>query len=162
MRSVFENITDYMHSRGIAHRCLEHDPVYTTEQAEGTVGHAPSEGTKSLALESECGLAVATVSGSERLDFGAIKRILGVRRLRMHNRSLLHQDFGVDDGGLAPFGYQPGIEILISETLIAEERIFFNPGRNDLTIEVTGVVFKEMAEHWHARIATIGAPQASA
>lgn len=138
---LYQNILAYLTQKGIYFELFQHEPVFTSEKASEVVNHAEAEGTKSLALKTNEGFAIATVSGKERLDFKRIKQLLGVKTLKMCDAESLEKELGTEIGGLAPFGYDSGIKLMVSRTLFSQKNIYINPGRNDVTIRLKGEDF---------------------
>jgi prolyl-tRNA editing enzyme YbaK/EbsC (Cys-tRNA(Pro) deacylase) len=59
----------------------------------------------------------------------------------MCSPELLAEKLGAQLGGVAPFGYGADVRLIVSERLLGQERIFINPGRNDVTFEIAGRAF---------------------
>lgn len=138
---LYQNIIAYMTQKGIEFELFQHEPVFTSEKASEILNHAETEGTKSLALKTNEGFVIATVSGNERINFQKIKQLLGVKSIKMCDAKYLKKELGTEIGGLAPFGYDSGIKLMVSSTLFAQENIYINPGRNDVTIRIKGQDF---------------------
>jgi len=143
--TLFDSIISYLESRGLPYEIFHHRPVFTSDGAAELSDHPAAEGTKSLALQSEHGLCVVTVCGDDRVDFAKLRAALGAKRIRMSNEQVLVQEFGTEIGGLAPFGYPPNVPTLIAKRLFTQPHVYFNPGRNDVTVRVVGDVFREIA-----------------
>jgi prolyl-tRNA editing enzyme YbaK/EbsC (Cys-tRNA(Pro) deacylase) len=122
-----------------------HQAVFTSGTASLLSGHADEEGTKSLVIELGSGaLAVVTVTGADRIDFGAIKKLLGEKKAKMCSPDLLSQRLGTELGGVAPFGYDAEVKLLVSPKLFVQQAVYFNAGRNDVTVKVTGPDFQKI------------------
>lgn len=135
-------IMDYLTDRKFRFKLYEHEPVYTSSTASDVLQHPEFEGTKSLVLKTERGIAVVTVSGIERVNFKQIKRFLGVRSMAMADVDLVRKELETEIGGIAPFGYGDDITLIVSETLFDQRSVYFNPGRNDATVQVNGKDFE--------------------
>ncbi|ALF51665.1 hypothetical protein ACX27_00495 [Nostoc piscinale CENA21] len=64
----------------------------------------------------------------------------------------LSQILGTEVGGLAPFGYELNVQLVVSSTLFKQKYIYLNPGRNDATICISGEDFKSVMLGNKARI----------
>jgi Ala-tRNA(Pro) deacylase len=149
---LFQTIIEYLNQNNIKFELFKHEPVYTSATASTVLGHTEKEGTKSLALKTEKGLVVVTVSGIERVDFKVLKQLLDVKKIEMCDTDIINKDLGTEVGGLAPFGYQNQIQIVVSHTLFNQNSVYFNPGRNDATIRVGGKVFKTITLDHGAKV----------
>lgn len=149
---LFDKIIEFLKKKNIDYELTIHEPVYTSDQASEISGHVNEEGTKSLALSSEKYFIVVTVSGNERVNFRAIKKFLGVKKLGMCQEESLKTNLKTEIGGLAPFGYGSDIIILVSISLFNQNKVYFNPGRNDATIAVRGEIFKDIMTACGAKI----------
>jgi prolyl-tRNA editing enzyme YbaK/EbsC (Cys-tRNA(Pro) deacylase) len=138
---LYDNIVTRLQQKNIDFKLIEHEPVFTSEIASQVVNHPESEGTKSLALKTNKGIVIATVAGNERLDFKTIKQLLQVKKISMCDSESLQQELGTEIGGLAPFGYDSEVKLLVSSTLFNQENIYINPGRNDVTLKLIGQDF---------------------
>ena len=47
-------------------------------------------------------------------------------------------------GGLAPFGYDSKVIIIVSKKLLAQKKVYINPGRNDVTLMISGNNFNKI------------------
>lgn len=139
---LFETITRLISSKSIHVDFAEHAAVFTSKAASALCGHTDEEGTKSLVVVADAELAVVTVAANERVDFGAVKRLLGVRKVKMAANEDLFLRLGTENGGVAPFGYDESITIVVSASLFDQRQVHFNPGKNDVTATMAGSDFK--------------------
>lgn len=149
---LFDQIIEFLKNKHMDYDLAFHNPVYTSEQASKVSGHIDEEGTKSLALSSEKQLIVVTVSGNEHINFKGIKKFLGVKKLRMCQEETLKTNLNTEIGGLAPFGYGSDVILLVSNRLFTQIKVYFNAGRNDATIAVSGETFKNIMTICNAKI----------
>lgn len=148
--ALFQKIMSYLNQKDIEFKLFEHEPVFTSTIASNILGHKENEGTKSLALETEKGLIVITIAGDERVDFKRIKKLLDIKKIKMCNVETIEKNLSTEVGGLAPFGYEHHIQLLVSQLLFKQHNIYFNPGRNDATILISGESFKSVMVDNHA------------
>ena len=147
---LFRRIITYLAERGFHYEVFEHAPVFTADVASQISDHSREEGTKSLALRGQRTIVVVTVAGNERVDFRQVATLLGEKKLSMANSELLSARLGSEVGGLAPFGYDSAVRLAVSESLFKASSVYFNPGRNDMTVRVSGSVFCEIMQAHNA------------
>lgn len=147
---LFETIRRYLENSEYDFDIVEHDPVYTSEEARETLGHEPMEGTKSLVLDSESRLVVVTVPEPQDVDFDQISELTNTSGLEMCDPDVVEEELATEIGGIAPFGYGDDVITVVSSRLFGESTVYFNPGRNDVTAKVTGDVFERIARDWDA------------
>lgn len=154
--AVIANIQSLLRKLGASYREHRHPPVYTSDAAAEALGHSPEQGTKSLALEDKEGrIVVVTVSGVERVDFKNVAKVVGCKRLSFCSDDTVSEKLHVNRGALAPFGYageQPPV-LVWSSRIFEQERVFINPGVNDLTYELNGDDFRRIASELEVRVA---------
>lgn len=141
---LFNRIIEYMDKNSIKYELSEHKSVYTSSEASKVSGHTENEGTKSLALDTEKGVVVVTVSGNERVDFNSIKRLFNLKKIEMCDAKKIADTLHTEIGGIAPFGYDKNIKIVVSNKLFENSKVYFNPGKNNATICVDGETFKKI------------------
>jgi Ala-tRNA(Pro) deacylase len=89
---------------GIAHRTVEHAPVYTVEEARAHTGHLPGAHCKNLFLKDKKGaLWLVTCLDHRRLDPSRLAKALGAARLSFGRPDLLAEILGVAPGAVTPF-----------------------------------------------------------
>lgn len=142
---LYTAIKELLESERISYEETTHEPVYTADQARDTSGHADDEGTKSLVLALPHGaIAIATVAGGDRVDFDALKRTWGVKKVSMSRDPNVLSTLGSEPGGVSPFGYTTLVRVAVSRKLFRQPHVFFNAGRNDVTMKVTGKDFERV------------------
>lgn len=142
---VLSRIVRCLTKLNVQYEIISHAPVYTSNEASTVLHHPESEGTKSIALQTNQGLAVVTVSGIERVDFKQTQILLGVQKVRMCDPEVIASTLKTEIGGIAPFGHAPDVRLLISQTLLEQKNIYINPGVNNMTIQISGTDFEKVA-----------------
>ena len=141
---LYTSIKRILDKESIEYEEAQHEPVYTSDMAGDVSGHANEEGTKSLVLElGTGGLAVVTVTGGDRVDFKLIKKVLREKKITMCQSGVLSGQLGTEIGGVAPFGYGANVKLVVSPKLFRQKNVYFNAGRNDVTIKVSGQDFQK-------------------
>jgi len=141
---LYNHILFLLSESEIAFETLQHDPALTIEQVSSVLNYPLEQSTKTLALEGTSRMVVATVAAHERFNFKAIATVVGVKRLSMCKEQTLTENFGVERGGVAPFGFPPQIVLVVSASLFTAPHVYFSPGRRDLTLKLASDDFKRV------------------
>ena len=89
---------------GIAHRTVEHPPVFTVEEAKALRGNLPGHHIKNLFLRNrkeEMWLVVALEDRA--IDLKRLGEVLGAGRLSFGSADRLKRYLGVEPGSVTPF-----------------------------------------------------------
>jgi prolyl-tRNA editing enzyme YbaK/EbsC (Cys-tRNA(Pro) deacylase) len=145
---LFGNIVNLLNAESVHFERFEHEPVFTSATASAVLKHPEEQGTKSLALISKAeDIVIVTVAGNERIDFKKAGTLLGIKRLSMCSPETLSAKLGTEIGGLAPFGYDIPVRLLVSASLLRQPFVYINPGQNNITIRLTGEAFGRVVQN---------------
>jgi prolyl-tRNA editing enzyme YbaK/EbsC (Cys-tRNA(Pro) deacylase) len=126
---ILEQIRGLLGSAGVAFREVHHEPTYTSEDSARARGEDLRIGGKALLLKADDDFKVFVVSAARRLDSGAIRKHLGLRRSRFATKEELEQLTGLVPGAVPPFG-RPVLpfDLYADPSVLENERIAFNAG----------------------------------
>jgi len=149
MTALYENVLKVLSKYRCEYDEFQHEPVYTSETASVVMDHPEEQGTKSLAMTPKKGtegaVVVVTVAGNERMDFKRAATAVDMKKLSMAPESTVSDVLGTEIGGLAPFGYESkGVRLVVSKTLLNQDLVYINPGKNDVTIRIKGGDFAKL------------------
>ena len=130
----FELIINFLKKSDITYQLIEHEPVFTSEQAAKVRGTRLSQGAKALLLKSAIGFALAVLPGNLRLDSGKMKILLGVKEFRFATPEEVEQVMGCKIGACYPFGNLINVRMLVDNELGNNKFISFNPGVHDKSL----------------------------
>jgi len=102
--SVHERIVRLLTEAGVPFRQLHHEPTPTSADAARVRGEPIGSGAKALLLKAEDRFRLFVLPGDRRLDSAAVKRQLGLNRLRFASREELLEQTGLTPGAVPPFG----------------------------------------------------------
>ena len=108
----------------------------TSEEAAAVRGTPLERGAKALVLEYGEGLVLAVISAASKVDFKALKRALGVKRVQMAAPETVRAVTGCEPGGVPPFGNLFGLRTVVDPSLLENEWIDFNAGERTRSVEV--------------------------
>ncbi|NSW55458.1 MAG: hypothetical protein HPY44_05555 [Armatimonadetes bacterium] len=133
---AFDDILSMLQNAGAEHRVMEHEPVRTSEQAAQVRGTELGQGAKALVLECGDALVMAVISAAKQVDFKALKRELGEKRVQMASPERVFQATGCEPGGVPPFGHLFGLRVILDPALLEYEWIDFNAGERTRSVEM--------------------------
>jgi len=129
-QNTLQQIRDFLNDAGVAFREVEHQPTRTSEESAAARGEDLSVGAKALLLKTDGEFRLFVLPANLKLDSGAIRRQLGVRKTRFASVEELHELVGLVPGAVPPFG-QPILpfELYADSSLGAsEDKVAFNAG----------------------------------
>ncbi len=115
---------------------MEHEPVYTSEQAADVRGISIEQGAKSLLLKTDDTFTLCVLPGNKRLDTKKLKRLLGVKNARFATAEEVKEIMGCQIGACYPFGNLINIRMLVDAALGNNHTLSFNPGVHDKSIKM--------------------------
>ena len=102
-------------------------------------------------------LAICMVLAPDRLDGnGAVRRLMGVRKLSFAAAELTAQVTGMEIGGVTPFGLPDDLAVLVDARVMARDRVVVGGGSRGRKFVVDPEVFARMA---NARVEEITFPR---
>ncbi len=95
---------DRLDALGLAHRTVEHTPVFTVEQAKEHRGVLPGHHIKNLFLRNKKEAMWLVVALEDRaIDLRRLGEVLGAGRLSFGSPERLRRHLGVEPGSVTPF-----------------------------------------------------------
>ena len=121
---------------GIPHRVFRHPgPVKSLEQAAAERGQLPEQIVRSIVFRlSADEFVMALMAGPQQIDWKALRRYLGEKRLTMASEEEVLRVTGYERGAVAPFGLPQPLRILADETIFAFEEMCIGCGQRGTTI----------------------------
>ena len=134
MPGYSESLGKHLESKGVWHRFVEFsDPVKTVEQAGRKV--PVDKIVKSIVMiDSNGSPLLAILRAQDRVSFRKIKRLLGVKDVRLANAEEVLNASGFPAGGVAPFNSIA--RALLDPTVLTNETCFVGGGDIDKLLEV--------------------------
>jgi len=142
---VYRAIIGLLEQGGVEYRAMEHEPVRTSEQAAAVRGTALERGAKALVLECGDELVLAVISAASKVDFRALKKALGQKRVQMAPPEKVIAATGCEPGGVPPFGNLFDLRVLVDPTLLENEWIDFNAGERTKSVEMRADDFVKLS-----------------
>jgi Ala-tRNA(Pro) deacylase len=131
---VTERLERWLREAGVAFRLIEHEPVFTSEEAARVRGTPPEAGAKALVVKADEQPWHLVLPGNRRVDNARLRAVLGTRKIRFVTPEELLELTGCAPGAVPPFGNLFGLSVLVDEALTGCEDIAFNAGSNSVSI----------------------------
>lgn len=132
----YEDIVGVLKANSISYKELDHEPVYTSEQAATIRGFSLDSGAKSLLLKADNKFVLTVLSGSKRLDSKKLKKTLGVKNLRFATPEEVKENMGCEVGACYPFGSIIQLDTYLDDSLTKQTDISFNPGLHNKSLVI--------------------------
>ncbi len=128
-QAVFSSIRRWLDQNGVSFRHVHHQPTFTSEESARARGEDLRVGGKALLMKADGQYALFVLPANRRVDSQAVRRTLGVRKLRFATREELHELTGLVPGCVPPFG-RPILPfpLYVDATIAQNDRIAFNAG----------------------------------
>jgi Ala-tRNA(Pro) deacylase len=149
---LFERIIALLDGNKIEYKLLEHEPVYTSEQAAAArTDVSLHQGAKAMIVRikksefppeadqpqaeringgnvPDTDYVMCVLPGDRKIDFKKLKSVLSARDVTLADPSAVEKTVGVKIGAVSPFGNLSGLTVLLDESICDNEEIVFNVG----------------------------------
>ena len=147
MKSIVDEITTKLRESSIDFRHLRHEPTFTSEDS-ARVREEPLEiGAKAIVMKVDDRFAVFVLSASRRIDSRAIRKELGVRKVRFATADELMELTGLVPGSVPPFG-RPilDLDLFVDPAILQLGRVAFNAGSLPTSIVMSSADYERIAK----------------
>jgi Ala-tRNA(Pro) deacylase len=132
----------FFDAHGIAHRTMDHPPVFRVEEGREIKAAMPGAHTKNLFLkDAKDRLWLVSARGETQVDLKRLHKVIGSARLSFGNEALLWQTLGVRPGSVTVFALinDTGGRVtpVLDAALFEEDPVNFHPLLNDATTAVS-------------------------
>lgn len=123
---------------GIDHRLVGYGRVSSAEEAAAARGVPLGALAKTLVVRVEEGdYVLVCVPGTARLDYAALRDLLGVRRLTMPDPDEARDATGYERGTITPFGAGDW-RVVVDESLVDLDEVSLGAGTHGWAIHLSG------------------------
>ena len=135
---LFQRITDL----NIATKTLDHEPVFTVEQAKLVHDDMPGGHCKNLFCKDEKGVLWLIVALEDAIiNLKAAPAKIGSKRLTFGKPELLMEVLGVEPGSVTPFGLindkTARTNVILDEAMMKRPLLNYHPLKNDATTSIS-------------------------
>ena len=129
-------VTRELDSKGIPYRLYTHPgSLLSLEQAAKERGQCPEQVVRSIVFHlSEGDFLMVLVGGPSQISWSALRRYLGVSRIRMANSEEVLARTGYETGAVSPFALSQPMPILVDEHVFREEELSIGSGIRYTTV----------------------------
>jgi Ala-tRNA(Pro) deacylase len=147
---VYARLIAELDAAGASYRLIEHAPEGRTEAVSALRGHALASAAKCLILLVKIGkkqtrYVLAVVPGDARLDFPAVKALLGASYVAFADTGKAEQLAGSIAGTVLPFSYDERLELIADPALLDQGELYFNAARLDRSIALASQDYLRLA-----------------
>jgi len=135
--SVFERLREHLERAGVAFTLLEHEPVFTSEQAAAVRGTPLSSGAKALVMKAGEKFVILVLPADRKLDSRKARSGLAVKALRFASKEEVETLTGLQPGSIPPFGSLFGLPTYCDPALAENPSINFNAGDHAVSIQMS-------------------------
>ena len=146
MEKPFEKIQKLLKEKLFEYKILEHEPVFTSEEASRIRGTNMDEGAKSLLLKFKNSFVLVVVPGGSRLSMKKLRKYIHDGKSRFARPEEVINVMGCEIGACYPVGSVIPIRTIVDPIFGKGEYIAFNPGVHDRTIRMKWEDYKKLGE----------------
>ena len=139
----YDKVKEYLNSMGIQFKIVEHEPAYTTEEADKYIEGHDGVRTKTMFIcnKKKTNYYMIIMDDSKRLDMNKFKEIVSEKQMKMASEESLKEKLGIKPGMVSPFGLlnndEKDVKIYMDKEIIKEEIMTFHPNDNTKTLFIT-------------------------
>lgn len=134
--NVLAEIRKLLDENKIVYKCWTHQECSTSEEGAAIRGTEVMSGAKALIFRSEGSFAMLVIAGDKKADMKTLKFTLRAKSLSLATPEEALQVTHCTIGSIPPFGNLFGIPVYVDKSLYRNERINFNAGRHDTSIQM--------------------------
>ena len=139
----YDKVKEYLNTIGIQFKIVEHEPAYTTEEADKYIEGHDGVRTKTMFIcnKKKTNYYMIIMDDSKRLDMNKFKEIVSEKQMKMASKEALKEKLGIEPGMVSPFGLlnndEKDVKIYMDKEIITEEIMTFHPNDNTKTLFIT-------------------------
>ena len=139
----YDKVKEYLNSMGIQFKIVEHEPAYTTEEADKYIEGHDGVRTKTMFIcnKKKTNYYMIIMDDSKRLDMNKFKEIVSEEQMKMASEESLKEKLGIKPGMVSPFGLsnndEKDVKIYMDKEIITEGIMTFHPNDNTKTLFIT-------------------------
>lgn len=145
------DLFEYLARLGIKTTTVEHEPLFTVEQADKIALSIPGGHIKNLFLKDDKKQFWLLVAEDHaKIDLKKVGQTLGAPKLRFADADLLWQYLGVKPGSVTPFALindpEHKVKVVLDKTLLGFDTINAHPLENTATTSISLEDFKKFLQ----------------
>jgi Ala-tRNA(Pro) deacylase len=137
MSNVTKNVVRMLEEKGVEYKLLEHEPVYTSEQAAQVRGVSVQTGVKALVLKTKDGrFILALVRADKRADLKAVAAADGTKKVKLADPADVLKITGCEIGSVPPFGHETELKTYLDKDILEQDEVNFNIGEHTKSVRM--------------------------
>jgi Ala-tRNA(Pro) deacylase len=144
--TIQEKIIKFLRENLVSFETLNHEPVFTSEEAARVRGLNPEMGAKSLLLRADDQFVLAVLPGDKKLNTKKLKEILKAKNIRFANPEEVEEKMFCQIGACYPFGNLIDLPMYVDPSLGENEIIAFSPGVHNRSIKIKWADYQRSVE----------------
>ena len=135
-KAVIEKLNELV----IEFEMVEHEPAFTTEQADRFIEGMDGVRTKTMFLtdKKKKNWFLVIMDKDKRLDMKEFGEIVGAKGIKMTSEDSLMEKLMLKPGMVSPFGLlnnkDHDVQVYFDEEIMGEDRMTFHPNTNEKTV----------------------------
>ncbi len=142
--AIAPTVRHYLEQHGVHFDIVPHSPAGTSsERAEHA--HVPGARlAKSVVVQDADHYALVVLPATDQVHLGELRKELGDTYALATEEGLEHVFADCDSGSVPPFGQAYGLDVLVDEALLNQERIYAECGDRAALMSIRGEDFREL------------------
>ncbi len=136
MKEVSEKIKELLNKSNIDYKLIEHEAVFTSEQAAKARNSLLKEGAKSMILKGNKEFYDFVLSAEKKIDWKKVKNILNTKDISLATPQEVLKITQCEIGSVPPFGNLFNLKVICDPSLLKNEFIEFNAGLHTISIRM--------------------------
>jgi Ala-tRNA(Pro) deacylase len=137
MSFIEKKIARMLEEQGVKYELLEHEPVYTSEQAAKVRGVSLRTGVKALVCKtSENKIILVLVRADKRADLDRVAKMEGAKRVSLASPEEVLKHTGCEIGSVPPFGHRKALKTYLDREILEQDEVNFNIGEHTKSIRM--------------------------
>ncbi len=136
-RPMPAKVANFLKKQKVKYEVLAHRTVYTAYDLAQTLKKKLSEVSKTLVVKLDKGHAILVLPASRQVDFKALKKVLGVKKVEIDKEKVMVKLFKVKPGALSPFhGVMAKLPVYIDKALMKAQKTVVQVGSFEESIHL--------------------------
>jgi Ala-tRNA(Pro) deacylase len=136
-----QDLFAFLDSLGIAHRTVQHPPLFTVEQSRALRGQVAGGHSKNLFLRDRKGALFLVVALEDAaIELKTLHQRLGAQRLSFGSAGLLRETLGVEPGAVTPFAALNDaagrVAVVLDQAMLTHATLNYHPLVNTMTTAI--------------------------
>ncbi|RJR26584.1 hypothetical protein C4561_04820 [candidate division WWE3 bacterium] len=132
--TVLEKIIQKLDDEGIDYSRIDHEPVYTSEEAARIRDADISMGAKAIVCFADKKPCLIVVPGDKKIGFKAFKTLFNVKDMRMASASEVIALTTLEIGSIPPTGSLMDLKSYFDESFKSKDKVAFNAGSHTVSV----------------------------